>query len=163
MTEGRTGARLKVLSFLVLAMFAALTTRLWFLQVLAAEDNRRAASNNAVRLIETPAERGLILDAQGEPLVKSRQSLVLTINRQVVGEDTEEVLYKLSQILEIPAAELGARLDDPRYYQFTPIPVAIDVPEKVVFYVREHAAQFPGVDLVKLPVRQYPLGSAGAH
>lgn len=163
MTEGRTGGRLKVLAFLVLAMFAALTTRLWFLQVLAAEDNRRAASNNAVRLIETPAPRGHILDAQGEPLVTSRQSLVLTINRQEVGEEKEQVLYKLSQVLEVPAAELGARLDDPRYYQFTPIPVAIDVPEKVVFYVREHQDEFPGVALVKLPVRSYPLDNAGAH
>jgi penicillin-binding protein 2 len=163
MTEGRAGLRLKVLSFLVLAMFAALTTRLWFLQVLAAEENRQAASNNSVRLVETPAPRGHILDSQGEPLVTSRQSLVLTINRQVVGDDKEDVLYKLSRVLEIPAAELGARLDDPRYYPFTPIPVAIDVSEKVVFYVREHAEDFPGVALVKLPVRSYPLGSAGAH
>lgn len=163
MTEGRAGLRLKVLSFLVLAMFAALTTRLWFLQVLAAEDLRQEAANNAVRLVEIPAERGRILDSQGEPLVTSRQSLVLTVDRQVVGEDKEDVLYKLSQILEIPAAELGARLDDPRYYPYTPIPVAIDVPEKVVFYVREHASDFPGVALVKLPVRSYPLGRAGAH
>ena len=32
------GLRVKVLALLVLAMFAALTTRLWFLQVLASEE-----------------------------------------------------------------------------------------------------------------------------
>jgi penicillin-binding protein 2 len=163
LTEGKAGVRLRVLAGLVLAMFAALTTRLWFLQVLAAEQSRRAAQSNAVRLVETPARRGEIRDASGEPLVESRQSLVLTINRQEVGASKEDVLYRLSQLLDIPAAELGERLDSNLYYPFSPVPVAIDVPEKVVLYVREHALNFPGVALQKLPVRSYPLGNAAAH
>ena len=163
MTEGKAGVRLKLLAFLVLAMFAALTTRLWFLQVLAAEEFRDDALSNSVRLVEVPAQRGEIRDASGEALVESRQSLVLTINRQEVGENLEDVLYRLSQLLDVTAAELGERLDDPRYYPFSPVPVAIDVPEKVVYYVREHAKDFRGVDLLPLPVRSYPQGSAAAH
>jgi cell division protein FtsI/penicillin-binding protein 2 len=54
------GLRVKVLALLVLAMFAALTTRLWFLQVLASEELKREAADNAVRLIEVPAPRGVI-------------------------------------------------------------------------------------------------------
>jgi penicillin-binding protein 2 len=163
MTEGRTGGRLKVLAALVLAMFAALSTRLWFLQVLAAEQYRQDAASNAVRLVEIPAQRGRILDGSGEPLVDNRLSLVVTINRQEVGEDMEDVLYRLSQLLDVPAAELGARLDDPNYYVYSPVPVAIDVPEKVDLYIGEHAADFPGVSVQQLPVRDYPLGSAAAH
>jgi penicillin-binding protein 2 len=163
MTEGRTGLRLKVLAFLVLAMFAALTTRLWFLQVLAAEELRDRVDDQAVRLVESPAQRGRILDATGQELVESRRSLVLTINRQKVGDDEEGVLYRLSQLLDVPAAELGSRLDDPNYYPFSPIPVAIDVPEKVVYFVREHEPDFPGVEVLELPVRTYPFGSAAAH
>jgi penicillin-binding protein 2 len=162
-TEGKAGGRLRLLAFLVLAMFAALTTRLWFLQVLAAEQFREDALSNSVRLFEVPAQRGRIVDASGEALVESRQSLVLTINRQELGEDLEDVLYRLSQLLDVPASELGERLDDPRYYPFSPIPVAIDVPEKVVLYVREHDDDFPGVELLKLPVRSYPQGTAAAH
>ncbi|MGZ5352335.1 MAG: penicillin-binding protein 2 [Actinomycetota bacterium] len=163
MTEGKAGVRLKMLAFLVLAMFAALTTRLWFLQVLAAEQYKQDAANNSVRLVEIPAQRGRILDSAGEELVSNRLSLVLTINRQEVGEAEEEILYRLSQLLDVPAAELGARLDDPRYFSFSPIPVAIDVPYKVVAYVREHPRDFRGVDVLELPVRSYPLGTAAAH
>lgn len=163
MTEGRAGTRLKVLSFLVLAMFAALTTRLWFLQVLASERYREDANNNAVRVVEIPAQRGEILDSAGEELVTNRLSLVLTISRQEVGDREEDVLYRLSQLLDVPGAELGERLDDPRYYPFSPIPVAIDIPEKVDYYVREHARDFPGVDVMELPVRSYPLGTGAAH
>jgi penicillin-binding protein 2 len=164
MTEGKAGGRLKVLAFLVLAMFAALTTRLWFLQVLAVEQAREDATNNAVRLVEVPAPRGRIMDSSGtEALVDNRQSLVLTINRQELGDRQEDVLYRLSQLLEVPAAELGDRMDDPRYFVFSPVPVAVDVPEKKAALIMEHHDDFPGVEIVRTPVRTYPLGNAGAH
>jgi penicillin-binding protein 2 len=162
-TEGRAGLRLKVLATLVVAMFAALTTRLWFLQVLAAEQYREDATNNAVRLIEHPAQRGRIKDASGEVLVEDRLSLVLTVNRQEAGERIEDVLFRLSQLLDVPAAELGEALDDPDFYSFSPIPVAVDVPKRVVFFVREHDEDFKGVEIVELPVRTYPLGASAAH
>jgi penicillin-binding protein 2 len=163
MTEGKTGLRLKVLALLVLMMFAALTTRLWFLQVLAAEEYRAMAGDQSVRIVETRAPRGRILDVAGQELVANRVSHVLTINRQEVGEDKEDVLYRLSQLLETPASELGARLDNPNYYPYSPIPVAIDVPEKVVMFVEEHRDDFPGVEVQDLPVRTYPFGRAAAH
>lgn len=163
MTEGRTGLRLRVLALLVVAMFAALTTRLWFLQVLAAEENRQAAENNAIRLIDIPAPRGRILDADGDPLVDNRLSLVLTINREEIGRDRDEVLVRLSELLHVPVPELEERLDDPDYYSFSPIPVAVDVPEKVELFVKERPNDFPGVDVQELPVRAYPNGGAAAH
>ncbi len=164
MSEGRTGLRLKVLAGLVLTMFAALTTRLWFLQVLAAEQLREEAKDQAVRLVEDPAPRGRIFDVTGqESLVNNRPSVILTINREEAGEEKERILMDLSELLGIPAAELGARLDDPRFYVFTPIPVAADVPRRVAYYVKEHQGLFPGVDVVTLPIRDYPSGSLASH
>ena len=164
MTEGKAGLRIKVLVFLVLAMFAALTARLWFLQVLAAEQFRHDASGNSLRFVDIPAKRGTIRDENGEVLVGSRNSLVLTVDRQELGNDREDVVYRLSKLLDEPAADIGALLDDTvKYYPFTPVPVATDVPERVVLYVKEHQDLFPGVDLVEQPVRTYPLGYAGAH
>ena len=164
MTEGRAGLRLKVLVVLVITMFAALTTRLWYLQVLAVEKARDGAHSNAVRLVEIPAQRGSIYDASGEQLVGSERSLIITINRQEVGDRREDVLYKLSQLLDVSAAELGQRLDDDRFYPFTPIPVAANVPERVVAYIKELGRdEFPGVQVVEQPIRTYPLGSAAAH
>src|SRR4030095_11032740 len=157
------GLRVKVLAALVLAMFATLTTRLWFLQVLAAEHFKDVANDNAVRLIEVPAPRGVIKDANGTLLVQNRGSVVITINRQELGDQTERVLLDLSELLDIPADELGARLDDPRYYVFSPIPVATDVPKRVAYFIKEHQKDFPGVDVLPVPVRRYPLGSVGAH
>ena len=163
MTEGRAGLRLKVLAALVVAMFAALTTRLWFLQVLAAEDYQRIANDNAVRLVEQPAQRGRIKDASGETLIGNRLSSVVTVNREEAGDDLDDALSRLSEVLDVPAARIGERLEDPNYFAFSPIPVAIDVPERVVAYILERKGDFPGVEVVQLPVRTYPLGDSAAH
>jgi penicillin-binding protein 2 len=165
MTDPRLGMRLKVLAALVVVMFAALTTRLWFLQVLAAERFRSEANDNAVRLVEQPAPRGVIRDINGTPLVENKPRLVLTVNREELGDDAERVLMRLSQLLDIPADELGARLDDAlkRYYVFTPVPLVVGVSKNINLYVKEHPDELPGVDVQTLPVRDYPLGSVGAH
>jgi penicillin-binding protein 2 len=155
--------RVKVLAAIVLAMFAALATRLWFLQVLAVEEARADAADNAVRLLEVPAPRGVIRDASGDVLVDNRPSMVVTINRQEVGDETERVLFDLSRLLDVPASELGERMDDPNFYVFSPVPVAVDVPRRIAYYLKEHRDDFPGVDVVELPVRSYPYGSLGAH
>ena len=51
----KSSARLKVFAILVLVMFAALSTRLWFLQVLATQVYAQEAENNGVRSIPIDA------------------------------------------------------------------------------------------------------------
>lgn len=163
MTDLRAGTRVKLLAVFVAVLFAALTTRLWFLQVLAAEELRVDAENQAVRLVDVPARRGQILDTHGRVLVGNRMSLVVTMNREEAGAKKEEILFELSRLLDIPADVLGKRLDDTRYYVFSPVPIAVDVSKRVVFYLKEHADEFPGVDVVEQPIRTYPEGSEAAH
>jgi penicillin-binding protein 2 len=162
-TEGRTGLRLKVFAALVAFMFAALTTRLWFLQVLAADQFRDIAKQNAVRLIDTPAQRGRILDDKGNLLVTNRVSRVVTVNKQEAGSHLEDELYRLSKLLDVPAKELAARVEDPRYYVFQPVPIDADVGKRIDFFISEHQRQFPGVTVIQEPVRVYPEGSLAAH
>jgi penicillin-binding protein 2 len=162
MTEGKTGNRLRILTGVVLFMFAALATRLWFLQVMAAEDYRGAAYENRVRRVPIPAPRGRIMDRNGKPLVTNRTSQVVTI-RPIEVRNPEQVLGDLSAVLNIPPDELGARFDDPDYGPFQRIPVAVDVSEKAILYLAEHRDEFPGVDYGLVGVREYPNGKLAAH
>ena len=165
MTDPRVSVRVRVLATFVAFMFAALVTRLWFLQVLAAEDLRRDALNNAVRTLELPAARGRITDANGVEIVRNRLSLVVTINRTEAGGDLERVIYELSQVLHVRNSVLAEQLTTAgeRYYGYQPVPVAIDVPKRVVYWIAEHADRLPGVEWAKIPVRVYPYRSLAAH
>jgi penicillin-binding protein 2 len=159
----RSAARLKILAALVALMFAALSSRLWFLQVLAHERYVEASIYTSVRIIETQAPRGRILDARGRPLVENRQSIEVHVNQQLLGEGAEDVLLRLAGVLDVPARRLAEALRDPRFYPYEPIPVAADVDLGAAAYLEEHAADFPGVTVVNAAVRSYPNGPLAAH
>jgi penicillin-binding protein 2 len=159
----RAGSRLKVLAFVVAFMFVALSTRLWFLQVLAGPQYERAARDNSLRTVTTDALRGDILDADGRRLVGNRLSLEVRINREELGDEAEATLGHLSEILGVPADELGEQLDSKLYYTYQPVPVAEFVPEEVFFKVLEEPERFRGVEVVEKSVRTYPQGPVAAH
>jgi penicillin-binding protein 2 len=163
MPQARTRTRLKVLAALVVFMFAALTTRLWFLQVLAAPEFAKEAQSNRVRLVPNMPIRGRILDRDGRTLVGERQTQVVLVNRQELGDRSDEVMFRLSQVLDVPAKVLVRRLNNLQYLPYQPVPVAEDVPRDQVFYIAEHPAQFPGVTSETQALRSYPQGDIGAQ
>ena len=152
-----------MLAFVVAFMFVALSTRLWFLQVLAGPQHERDARDNSLRTVTTDALRGDILDRDGRRLVHNRLSLEVRINRDELGDEAEATLAHLSEILGVPAQELGEALDSKLYYSYQPVPVAEFVPDEVFFKIREEPERFPGVEVVEQSVRAYPQGQLAAH
>jgi penicillin-binding protein 2 len=163
MTESKTRTRMKVLAGLVAFMFAALTTRLWFLQVLATEEFAKMAEQNEVRLVPLQPLRGVILDRDGNILVGNRPSTIVTIDRVAMRGQEEQVLFRLSTLLDIPVTDLLDRLDSVKYLPYQPVPIAEDVPKEVVFYIEEHRNEFPGVHYQLGAVRSYQYGSLASH
>jgi penicillin-binding protein 2 len=159
----RSSPRLKLLALLVAFMFAALSTRLWYLQVLAAEKYKGQIFNNTVELFDVPALRGRILASNGAVLVDSRQSLEVLVEQQRLGPDAEAVLLRLSQLLKTPIRKIRAALSSNQYYPSDPIPVAVDVTPDAIAYIAENRDQFPGVSWMQASVRQYPNGDLAAH
>ena len=163
MSETKTRTRVKVLALLVVFMFAALSTRLWFLQVLASDQFAALADQNQVRLVPIAALRGEILDRHGNVLVANRPSTVVLVDRLGMEGQDEQVLYRLSQLLGIPVSDFTDRLYSIKYAPYQPIPVAEDVPDREIFYIEEHKGLFPGVTYEVDPVRLYPYGTLAAH
>src|SRR5437867_653739 len=141
----KASGRLKLLALLVAFMFAALSTRLWFLQVLASERLKTEGSNNTIRIVQTDAPRGRILDDKGRVIVGNRPSLVVTANLQQLGSDPEGELLRLSELLHVPVHVIRDRLASKIYYDYQPKPIAYDVNEKTAAFIKEH--QDPGNDM----------------
>ncbi len=156
-------SRLKVLALFVALMFAALTTRLWYLQVLATQTYVEIANNRSFEWLQVEPQRGRILDARGNELVTNRLSRVVTVQQQLLGDDSEGVLFRLAQHLEVPEADIVKKIEDPEYYDYQRVPVAVDVDEEKILYIAEHASMFPGVSWDEQSVRRYPKGSLAAH
>ena len=101
-------------------------------------------------------ERGRILDSNGNPLVDNRESRVVTVQQQLLGSDPEAVLFRLAQHLGVPEKDIVRKMDDPDYYDYQRIPVAVDVSEDKIFYIAEHPKLFPGVGWGQQSVARYP-------
>ena len=162
MTQDSSRLRLGVLGMVVLSLFCALSARLWYLQVLASPTLKVEAQHNSVAVVYTEAPRGRILDRNGKVLADNRVVLALVANREEVDK-RPEVLERISGLLGIPVDLIKERMADERYSLFKPVPVAVDVPKDKLIYVREHQADFPGIQGLQVTERVYPHGTLAAH
>ena len=160
-----TKLRLTVLGILVFAAFVALFSRLWFLQVLAAEQYTELARENRVRRVESEPPRGDILDRNGKVLVKNRRALAVAIDKQVFDDPAERgrVLRKLSKLLDEPLSDLRSRLNDVTVSPYKPVVVATDVTLEEMTFIDVNPEDFPGVSDVLVPVREFPKGRLASH
>lgn len=164
--------RLVVVEVMVLALFATLLARLWYLQVVGGDTYQAAAASNTIRRIEVPAPRGLIVDDEGRPLVANRTSWVVTIDRDTMARLPAHrrtlVMIRLANLLSVPVATLEARtktcgeagaLKAPLCYNgspYAPAPVAENVRQTVAAAILEQTELFPGVTAQAEQVRAYP-------
>ncbi len=163
--------RLTFLSVLIIGLFLALLTRLWFLQVLTGDRYLTLADTNRSQIVVTEAPRGDILSEGGAPLVQNRPALTISADRQAllttddtpVDEEAELAIGRLAQLLQLSEDEVMERLTSRRYSPFRPVPIAFDVTPEVVFTVQEQRELFPGIVAETLPVRSYPHGELAAH
>jgi penicillin-binding protein 2 len=160
--DSSTRLRVTFLGAIFASLVTSLVLRLYFLQVLNHDDYAQAAQSNQIRLIPSEPARGHILDRNGELLVGNRPSLVVSIRRDEMT-DREATLQRLAQALGVSRAQIEERLKDRTLLPYAPIPVAEDVPEETMVYIREHQEEFPGVITEVRPVREYPKGKLAAH
>ena len=154
--------RLSVLGVVVISLFAALFSRLWYLQVMDTNSFQVAAKANQVRIVYEPAPRGRILDRNGAVLVDNRFRFVVTLSRQAAVQNPD-VVTRLAALLNISVDEVKKRTDDVRFSPYKPIPVAEDVTKETAIYLREQHLDFPGVEVTRVAERIYPQGTLAAQ
>ena len=164
--------RLSILGVVIFSLFAALFARLWYLQVMSTGEFVRAAEANRIRDVAVQAPRGRILDRNGKIIVGNRVSVQVTVDRSALDElddaDRRVVLAKVADALSQNGTpktveQLEARIADPRFSPYVPVPVAGDVPEDLKIWIDEHQAELPSIAAVRVAVRQYPYGRLAFH
>lgn len=165
MNEANTGRRLVIIGAIVMALFAGLLTRLWFLQVSGGEKLAVAAQQNRDRIVQVPALRGAIYDRNGVVLAKNVPVTTLTLDRQnLTAAERITLEDSLSNLLGKSPVEIGQMIDDPSVSPYAPLPLLENVPLATAVYVAEHREAFPDVSITTTSVRQYtPEGIAAAN
>ena len=154
-------SRFIAMGVLATAVFGALATKLWSMQVLSASEYESKALQNKYTTVATPAPRGLIYDADGILLVGNRTTL--TVLAEVSVADDHDVIQRLSTVLGIPYNVVRLRIQDQSSGAQSQRVVAADARQRDVAFIAEHSDAFSGVTVQERTVRQYPYGALAAH
>ncbi|MFN4003493.1 MAG: peptidoglycan D,D-transpeptidase FtsI family protein [Hylemonella sp.] len=137
--------------------FVALAARAAYIQVISNDFFQRQGQVRFARTLELPANRGRVLDRNGQILATS----VLAPSIWAIPEDVErdpKQLQRLARLLDMPLPELLRKLED-EDKTFVWLKRQVDEP-----VARQIAAlQIKGIYQRKEYKRHYPEGEAAAH
>ncbi len=148
--------RVSIVGVVIVALFASLFARLWFLQMGPEQKLGRVVSTLATRVIQTESPRGEIVDRNGRVLAQDVAAWAVTVDRNLRSKTRDRVLGQLAEVLQTPEKTLLANYESVRQSPLQPAVVKLDVPLSEQLAIREHSEDYPGVNVVELTVRSYP-------
>jgi penicillin-binding protein 2 len=147
----------------IVAAFAILIIRLFYLQILEGDEYRRLSENNSIRLQSVDAPRGLIFDTKGRLLVDNRPSFDLNI----IPKDAKpiaETVDKLSGYLDISSADFMKKITSAHgRSSYKPILLKQDIGRNAMASVEVHKFDLPGVGIDIRAVRHYLNQQGASH
>jgi penicillin-binding protein 2 len=165
--SNRLTLRIAIFGGMAVILFAILFFRLWLMQVIDGEGYLAEAKNNRTRSYRVSAPRGEILDRNGEVLVGNRTSLALQLNPRKLPTDVGERRAELARLAELTHSTLRRvrrRMhEELKEAPAAPVTLRRDVGHYLVYYLQENQERFPGVEVQRVFVRDYPDGTLAAH
>lgn len=155
--------RLRGATVLVVAVFAMLALRLWFLQVVNGPTYRIQSENNRIHLQDIPPFRGMIFDREGELLVDNRPSFDLYLIPEDV-QDRPKLLKNLETLLGLPSDVTQKRLSkEALRYPFRPLLIRKNLTRDEVAVIETHLYHLSGLMIQVRPQRHYMQKDLAAH
>jgi penicillin-binding protein 2 len=157
------GKRATVLLFVIGVAMLALCLRLVWLQILQNPFYKARALENSTRVTFLRAPRGIIYDRHGNMMATNKQTLSLVaIPLQL--EDIDSLAIRLSRIIQLPYAELKARLEKAKTSDSVlPVVIERDVNLETVSRFYDQKMFLPAVDIMPDISRNYPQGELFCH
>ncbi|MGZ4200071.1 MAG: penicillin-binding transpeptidase domain-containing protein, partial [Thermoleophilia bacterium] len=167
--------RVVLLAAIAVCLIGVIIFRLWFLQILSAQQYVAQANDNRLRNVAVLAPRGTILDRSGTVMVDNRPGLAVGIRpMDVPAGQLDHLVTRLASVLRMKPAEIrraivrqvGVPWGQVKHglgLQYDFVTVKPDTDRLTVSYLLEHTLAYPGVEVRQNYLRDYPLGELGAH
>lgn len=148
--------RYRVVLLVFAFLFSAITIRLFYWQVIRAEELAQMGQDQYGREISQEPVRGEIRTSDGYPIVSNKLNYRLYVNPKVV-EDQVKTTDLLSQALEVEPASISGKLIIDKYY----VPLAQEVDNETKEKIESY--DLPGIGFEEQNMRLYPEASMAAH
>jgi penicillin-binding protein 2 len=146
-----------------LGLFGLLAGRLYYLQVVSADEYALLADENRINHRLLPPARGRIFDRHGVPLARNIPTYRVLVVREQTA-DMRATLDALARLIPLPEERIREVLAEAgRRRRFVPILVREGLNWTEVSRIAIHAPELPGVTLDAGLLRNYPTGPIMAH
>lgn len=155
--------RLLVVATVVLLAFAALSARLYYLQVTRYEDFAERAESNRTAIVPIVPNRGLIEDRNGVVLATNYSAYTLEFLPARI-RNLEETIAQVAEIIPISTRErkrFRRAMAESRSFESIPMRTRLSDEEVALFAAQ--AFRFPGVEVKARLFRSYPYGETASH
>jgi penicillin-binding protein 2 len=143
--------------------FAALTGRLVQMQLLEGEAHRSRADDNRLRVTTVPAQRGILFDRAGIPIVRNRPAFSVAVVPADLPARPELLYRRLVKLVGGSPQEFARAVERAENDPFSPVVLRSTGDPRVAQSVQSRQAELPGVQVIASAVREYPDGPVTSH
>ncbi len=158
-------SRAVVAAIFVLLLAFALIARLYHLQIVQHSVYQTLSDKNRMQLKSIAPTRGLIYDTEGTLLADNRPVFSVTVVKERINQNLDELLAQLGEIIELTDEEIESfeqRLKN-RRKPYESVAVKVKLTEEEIARLSVDRHRFPGVEVEAELVRHYPLADSMAH
>src|SRR5436190_2356036 len=155
--------RLGVAGFIVLAAFAGLFARFFYLQVFQHQHYQTLAETNRIAIVPIVPNRGVVTDRNGIVLAQTTPGYTIEIRPSRV-KNLDETIDALAEIVDVQPRDrkrFRKLLEESRNFESLPLRTRLSDEEVARFAV--HRYRFPGVEIKARLFRQYPFAAVASH
>jgi len=147
-------------AYIIVAVFLFFCCKLWQLQVIEGDRYRALSESNRLRIVKTPAPRGIIFDRNGTALVKDVPFFSVSISPESLKGLDHEALAKF---LGVEKSEIEDKLNRKDNSPFIPLKIKEGLSFPEIAHVEAGKSDFPGLFVETEVGREYLFGKVGAH
>ncbi len=151
--------RISIGIYIIVGLILLICLRLWQLQLLEGNKYKKLSEDNRLRILKTPAARGIIFDRNGVPLVKNIPFFSVSI---VFDSRNYPDVEALSTLLNMDRKELQQKLDR-HNSPFIPVKLKQGLNFKEIALIESRKSDFPGIFIETDVSREYLTGRVASH
>lgn len=156
--------RIKLFYFLLIFLFAGLTFRLIYLQIIQGNELYAFSEKNLLKEIRVQAPRGIIYDRDQNPLVENLPNFALTLSPQFV-QDLDALTKELEKIIGMSQKEIKQHIKKRMILNgpYRPVIVKNFLSRGEIIQIELLKIEYQGINIEELIFRHYIQDALLAH
>ena len=161
---GEFRKRYRWMALFVVLVFGGIIVRVAQVQLFQRDRWSGIAQQNITKTLELPATRGVIRDLAGRVIASNRPSYDVYTTPRLLRPDDLDRIASLMDLSKSDQAALQTRLDQiPLSRRSQQLELFRDIDREQLAALETHQAELPALDIVTVPLRDYPYATLGAH